>query len=146
MSISIPLTGTFGLTIKLRRVGTAGEAIAGVSFYDDVWHDCLWIRLMNPIVGTTYQLNMTGLQLNDISDVNPNINFAGVYGGLGAAWGSFSGSPVIWNSGVFGDGTGYVIYLAGTGVLETRGNEIDKPGELNVTSGIGSEIVDWYLS
>jgi len=147
MAITIPLSGTFGLTIKLRRVGSAGEAIAGVSFYNDEWYDCLWVRLINPVVGTTYTLNLGGLQLNDVHDVNPNITSAGVYGGLGTAWGGYSGSPVVWNSGTFTDGTQFYVYRAGTGILETRGNEIDKGSELNVTGGaaVGSEIVDWSL-
>jgi len=146
MAITIPLTGTFGLTIKLKRTGSAGEAIAGVSFYNDEIYDCLWVRLINPVVGTTYQLNLGGLQLNDIHDVNPNITIAGVYGGLGAAWGGYTQLGDEWNSGTFGDGTQYVIYRAATGVLANRGDELEKQNELTVTgAGVSTEVVDWYL-
>lgn len=147
MAITIPLTGEFNLTYKLRRVGTAGEAIAGVSFTNDTWHDLIWLRLINPVVGTTYTLNLIGLTLDDIKDVNPTITTAGAYDGRGSAWNSYSGSPTIWTSGTFGDGTQYVVYRAKTGLLENRQNIIDKAKELIVISVAGgSELVDWYLT
>ncbi len=147
MAIIIPLDGEFKLNIKLRRTVDAGEAIAGVSFSNGVWHDTLWIRLTNPRVGITYSMTCTGLNLYDVKDINPTITSSGTYDGLGAAWNDYSGSPSVWASGQFGDGTDYCIYRAGTGILEDRQNEISKAGELRVTSvGGGSELVDWSLS
>lgn len=148
MAVTIPLGGSFNLTVKLKRVGAAGDAIAGISFSKDgyTWHNAVWFRIVNADVGVTYSVTALNITLNDIKDINPIITTIGTYNGLGVGWNGYSGSPVEWGRGTIGGKT-VIIYRAGTGSLVERQNEIPKSAELIVISAAaGSEIVDWYLS
>ena len=136
MAIRISRDGTFKLVYRLRRVGTPGDAIAGVSLTRNGganWHDLIWIRLINPPIGVIHKLTLSGLRLNDSSDTKPMIWETGTYGGKGSAWNGYSGIILrLWSTGEFPNGTKYEVYRAGQGNLTDRQNTIIKNGELVV--------------
>ena len=139
MTIRIPLNRTFKVKYELKRVGSPGDAIAGVSLTRDggvTWHDLPWIRIINPIVGKKYELTLKGLSFDDSKDVNPPITMLGTYGGVSYAWNEYDVPwyAILWAWGKFDDGTEYQVYKAGEGKLLDRQNKIIKNGELVIPS------------
>ncbi len=95
--VELYIDAPFDLSFTLKRVGTAGDAIAELSFTDDGganFHDCIWIRLIDPQVNVQYRVDLTGFTFNDSKDVNPIITQLGMYEGRGVAW---NGSSSAWS-------------------------------------------------
>ncbi len=133
------------------RKDSPGDAIAGVSLIkrgDNVWHDAPWVRLINPVVGKLYTLNVTGLRLDSYLNIKPIITEVGTYDGLCAAWNGFNGTPTaLWilKSGKLSDGTQYYVYKPGMATLVDRQNEISKDGELVVRTEPVKNLVGYNI-